>query len=141
MRAGPEAELFARYRARLSETISVVEIPDQPGAPAEMRRRENVALRAALPAKACVVALDLGGEAMDSETFARRLAGWRAAPVYFVIGGADGLDEATLARADATLSLGRLTWPHMLARVLLTEQLYRAQTIAQGHPYHRSQRP
>ncbi len=143
MRSGPEAELFARYRARLATPLTLTEIPEQNGPPADMHRRENLALRAALPAHAFVVALDLAGHAPDSAAFASQLAAWcaRQAPLYFVIGGADGLDAATLARANATLSLGNLTWPHLLARVLLVEQLYRAQTIRQGHPYHRARRP
>jgi len=61
--------------------------------------------------------------------------------VCFLIGGAEGLDASVLARADAVLSLGPLTWPHMLARAMLAEQLYRAQAIRTGHPYHRTGRP
>jgi len=65
----------------------------------------------------------------------------QARPVCFLIGGAEGLDASVLARADAVLSLGPLTWPHMLARAMLAEQLYRAQAIRTGHPYHRTGRP
>jgi 23S rRNA (pseudouridine1915-N3)-methyltransferase len=68
---------------------------------------------------------------------------WLAAgkPVCFVIGGAEGLDARVLARADATLSLGPQTWPHLLARVMLAEQIFRARAISAGHPYHRAGRP
>jgi 23S rRNA (pseudouridine1915-N3)-methyltransferase len=100
-------------------------------------------LRAALPPRAHAVALDQAGRGPDSAGFASLLAGWQSqqAPLCFVIGGAEGLDEATLAACAAALSLGPLTWPHLLCRVLLVEQLYRAQTILAGHPYHRSGRP
>ena len=79
----------------------------------------------------------------DSEELARLLERWLAAgrPVCFLIGGAEGLDAPVIARADYVLSLGRLTWPHFLARVMLAEQVYRARSIAAGHPYHRRGRP
>ncbi len=143
LRAGPEADLFARYAARLRPKLAVTELPDATGAPAEAKRREATALLAAIPVQATVIALDLVGQSPDSPELAALLAAWRALnrPLCFVIGGTEGLDRPVLDRADATLSLGRLTWPHLLARVLLAEQLYRAQTIATGHPYHRAGRP
>ena len=74
---------------------------------------------------------------------ARLLTGWleTARPVCFVIGGAEGLEARVLARADAVLSFGPQTWPHLLVRVMLAEQLFRARAIAAGHPYHRAGRP
>ena len=95
------------------------------------------------PTAAFVVALDSGGAMPDSEELARLLERWLAAgrPVCFLIGGAEGLDTQVIARADYMLSLGRLTWPHLLARAMLAEQVYRARSIAAGHPYHRSGRP
>ena len=143
LRDRPEAALFARYNARLRPTIAVTEIAEARGAPAEVKRREGEALRAAVPDGAFVVALDPHGAMPDSAELARLLERWLAAgrPVCFVIGGAEGLDAPVLARADFTLSLGRLTWPHFLARVMLAEQIYRARSIAAGHPYHRSGRP
>ena len=113
------------------------------GSAAEIRRREAVGLLAALPAAAFAVVLDLGGEAVDTETFAARLERWLEAgrPVCFVIAGAEGLDRSVLERADSVLSLGQLTWPHMLVRVMLAEQIFRARSIASGHPYHRAYRP
>ena len=141
--SGPEAALFARYAARLRPRLTVQEIAEARGSPAEIRLREATALLAALPANAFAVALDLGGAAPDSETLAASLTAWldRGKPVVFLIGGAEGLDARVLARADQTLSLGRLIWPHMLARVMLAEQLFRARAIAGGHPYHRAGRP
>jgi 23S rRNA (pseudouridine1915-N3)-methyltransferase len=142
-KSSPEAELFARYASRLRPALALTEIPEASGPPQEAKRRENNALRAAIPSNAHAVALDLGAPALDSKAFAVALARWQAlqAPLCFLIGGAEGLDEATLAQVSATLSLGPMTWPHMLARVMLVEQLYRAQTIMIGHPYHRSGRP
>jgi 23S rRNA (pseudouridine1915-N3)-methyltransferase len=144
-RAGrtPEAELVARYAERLRPKLRLVELPDGRGAPAECRRREGEALLAALPEHAFVVALDLGGKVLDTETFAARLGQWleTGRKLAFVIGGAEGFDRAVIDRADFVLSLGAMTWPHQLARAMLAEQIYRAQAIAAGHPYHRAGRP
>lgn len=142
-RQGPEAELFARYAARLRPALALTELPEGRGAPAEIKRREADALLGALPANAYAVALDLGGQMPDSAGLARMLARWRemGRPVCFLIGGAEGLDAGVLARADAALSLGPMTWPHFLARAMLAEQLFRAHGILTGHPYHREGRP
>lgn len=144
MKPGPEAALFAQYSARLRPPLAVTEIPEaRGGGAAELRRREGAALLAALPEGAFAVALDLGGEAPGSEGLAALLTRWEAAgrPLCFLVGGAEGLDPAVLARADHRLSLGPMTWPHALVRALLAEQLYRAQAIRAGHPYHRAWRP
>jgi 23S rRNA (pseudouridine1915-N3)-methyltransferase len=140
---GPEAELFNRYNTRLRPGFTVREIADGTGSPAEIKRREAAAILAAIPAGALVIALDLGGAVPSSEAFSARMTGWRESgrTPCFVIGGAEGLDAAVIARAEHTLSLGALTWPHMLVRVMLAEQVFRAQAIASGHPYHRSGRP
>lgn len=143
LRAGPEAELFAQYNARLRPPLAVTEIPEARGSAAEVRRREGEAILAALPEGALAVALDLGGTAPDSEGFARLLTRWQESgrPLAFLIGGAEGLDPAVLAHAEAKLALGPMTWPHFLVRGMLAEQLYRAQAIRDGHPYHRAWRP
>ena len=139
----PEAALVARYAARLRPKLPIMEIPDAPGAPAEAKRREGAGLLAALPDGAFAVALDRDGELPDSEAFAALLERWlgQSRPICFLLGGSEGLSRAVIDRADAVLSLGRLTWPHLLARAMLAEQLYRARTIATGHPYHRTGRP
>jgi 23S rRNA (pseudouridine1915-N3)-methyltransferase len=141
-RDGPEAELFARYSVRIRPALELTELPDGKGAPAEIRRREGEGLLAALPAHAFVVALDQAGETLDSMNLATRLEGWLslARPIRFLIGGAEGLDRPVLARADFLLSLGSMTWPHLLARAMLAEQIYRARSISVGHPYHRAGR-
>jgi 23S rRNA (pseudouridine1915-N3)-methyltransferase len=139
----PEASLFSRYAERMRPKLALTEIPEARGAPAEIKRREGAALLAALPGAAFTAALDQGGHAPDSAGFAALLDRWLALgrPVCFLVGGAEGLDAAVLARADVTLSLGALTWPHFLARAMLAEQLYRARSIVAGHPYHRPGRP
>ena len=90
-----------------------------------------------------MVALDGGGLAPDSLGLAKHLAKWTETgkKLAFIIGGAEGLDASVIARAGAKISLGALTWPHILVRPMLAEQIYRAQMINVGHPYHRSGRP
>ena len=135
--------MCARYLARLRPKLTVTELPDGHGAPAEIRRREAESLLSAVSVDAFAVALDLGGPAPSSEGLSALLEGWLGLgrPLAFLIGGAEGLAAPVLSRADHLLSLGPLTWPHMLVRVMLVEQLYRARAIAAGHPYHRASRP
>jgi 23S rRNA (pseudouridine1915-N3)-methyltransferase len=141
-RTGPARALFEDYRKRSAWPIELVEIAPQSRLPLPRRRAvEGERLLGALPQGALPVALDEHGRELDSTAFARRLARWRdegTAELAFLIGGADGLDAAVLARAAAVIALGRMTWPHRLVRVLLAEQLYRAQAILAGHPYHKS---
>ena len=143
MKPGPEAALFAQHNARLRPPLEVSEVAEARGSAAEIRRREGAALLAALPPTALLVVLDLGGRAPSSEALAALTTRWMEAarPLAFAIGGAEGLDEAVLSRAENALSLGPLTWPHFLVRGLLAEQLFRAQCIRDGHPYHRAWRP
>jgi len=140
LRPGPEATLFDRYASRLQPGLQVQELPEGAGAVAEAKRRESTALLAAVPPGAILVALDQGGAGPDSAGLARLLDRW-AGRACFAVGGADGLDASVTAAAAHVLSFGPLTWPHMLVRVLLAEQLYRAQCIQRGHPYHRAGRP
>ncbi len=143
LRAGPESDLFGRYNARLRPKLAVSEIPEANGSAGEIKRRESIALLAALADGAFAVALDLGGKCPTSEAFAVLLTNWSDAghKLAFLVGGAEGLDASVLERANYVLSLGPMTWPHMLVRVMLAEQIYRAQAIAAGHPYHRAGRP
>lgn len=140
---GPEADLFARYAERIKPRLELVALADGTGSAVEIKRREAALILGKLPAEAFLIALDQGGTTLDSQAFASQLASWQASgkSVVFVIGGAEGLDQAVLGRADAILSLGALTWPHMLVRAMLAEQIYRAQCILAGHPYHRAGRP
>ena len=119
----------------------IVELEEKRRLPApELKAREGELILAALPAGARLAALDEDGKQWSSREFAGRLAAWRDAgspTLAFAIGGADGLDRAVIERADAVMSLGAMTWPHLLVRGMLLEQLYRAQQILAGHPYHR----
>jgi 23S rRNA (pseudouridine1915-N3)-methyltransferase len=109
--------------------------------PPELMAREGELLRAACPQGATRVALDRRGKLLDSASFAKRLGTWRddgVADLAFLIGGADGHAEALLKDCALALSFGAMTWPHLLARAMLAEQIYRAQQILAGHPYHRA---
>jgi 23S rRNA (pseudouridine1915-N3)-methyltransferase len=121
--------------------VTLVEIEEKRRLPvAELKQREAELILAAVPPSARLVALAERGAPWTSRQFADRLASWRdsgVAGLAFAIGGADGLGQAVIDRADAVLSLGPMTWPHLLARSLLLEQLYRTQQILAGHPYHR----
>lgn len=142
LKAGPLAELCNEYRRRLPLPLEFREVEERrPLAGPARKAREGELILAQLPKGALLVALDEHGKTFDSAGFARQFAAWRQASgdnLAFVLGGADGLDEAVLARAQARLALGSLTWPHLLARAMLLEQLYRAHTILTGHPYHRA---
>ncbi len=141
LRNGPFGELQALYAARIVPRPALVELEARPRLPpARQKAREAELILEALPAGMPLVALDERGTAGSSREFAARLAAWRdrgTAELAFAIGGAEGLGTAVLDRAAATLSLGPMTWPHLLVRGMLLEQLYRAQQILAGHPYHR----
>jgi 23S rRNA (pseudouridine1915-N3)-methyltransferase len=104
------------------------------------RQEEGKAMLAAVPAQTIVVALDVRGKAWSTQTLVARLQDWLQAgrDIALLLGGPDGLAEECLARADMHWSLSPLTLPHALVRVLLAEQLYRAWSVVQGHPYHRA---
>lgn len=141
--SAPEAALFARYAERLKPALGLVALADGRGGPGEIKAREGAAILAAVPAGAVLVALDQGGVADTTEAFAARLGRWREAgrDVAFTIGGAEGHDRAVLDRAAHVMSLGPATWPHLLARAMLAEQIFRADSLLRGHPYHRAGRP
>jgi 23S rRNA (pseudouridine1915-N3)-methyltransferase len=106
----------------------------------QLKAREGELIVGALPASAPFVALDERGVQWSSRALAEQIAIWRdrgSPELAFAIGGADGLHSMVLDRADVILSLGSMTWPHLLVRGMLLEQLYRAQQILAGHPYHR----
>ena len=145
-RTGPLRDLYEDYAGRVdglrfgrTELREVEERRTLP--PLELKAREADLLSQSIPKGATVVALDARGQSLSSEAFAARLGKWRDAGVAdlaFAVGGADGLDKAIIDKAAFVLSLGAMTWPHLLARAMLAEQIYRAATILQGHPYHRA---
>lgn len=146
-RTGPLRALYEDYAGRIDGTrlfgrIDLREVEERRTLPpAELKAREADLLSQSIPKGATLVALDGRGQSLSSEAFAGRLARWRDAGIAdlaFAIGGADGLDKPILDRAALVLSLGAMTWPHLLVRVMLAEQIYRAATILQGHPYHRA---
>ncbi|MCR8724261.1 23S rRNA (pseudouridine(1915)-N(3))-methyltransferase RlmH [Frigidibacter sp. ROC022] len=144
LRAGPELALTKDYLERFGKTgralglgpARVVEV-DAKGAG---QSAEGTLLSRAIPDGAVICCLDERGKLLSSPDFAALLAGWRdqgRPDVAFVIGGADGIAPDLRDRADSAISFGPMVWPHMLARVMLTEQLYRATQILAGTPYHR----
>ena len=144
-RAGPERALYDDYARRLREAPELIEVEDKRKSDVATRvAREAELLRARIPAGAVTIALDGSGRSLSSEDLATRMRTWResAVPaVAFIIGGADGLARDIVTGADLALSLGAITWPHMLVRVMLAEQIYRAEAINAGHPYHRAGPP
>jgi 23S rRNA (pseudouridine1915-N3)-methyltransferase len=142
LRDPPSRALFDEYAGRLQWRLGVREVElKRPLPPDESRAEEGRLLLAAVPSGAVLIALDERGAAWNSADFARRIGRWRddgMEHLVFAIGGADGHGPAVIDRADHLLAFGCMTWPHRLARVMLVEQLYRAQQILAGHPYHRA---
>ena len=139
-RAGPFKDIERLYAERITIQLELREIEERRKlSPAEMKAREGALLSAAVPKGATVVALDGRGTQLSSADFAKRFDAWRqsSSDIAFVIGGAEGLADTVLKRASLVLSLGAMTWPHLLVRGMLLEQIYRAQQILAGHPYHR----
>src|SRR5204863_4300041 len=140
MRRGPLADLQALYAGRIVPPPVIVELEEKRRLPpAQLKAREAELILAALPAGAALISLDERGDAWSSQGLTDRLAAWRdrgTGVLAFAIGGAEGLGSAVTEHADAVLSLGPMTWPHLLARCMLLEQLYRVQQILAGHPYH-----
>lgn len=137
---------FAEYAGRMPRDMALTlhALPNPASSRAldtsTLRRLEGQALLAAVPGQALVVALDEGGDVVDTQAMAGRLARWQQSgrDVALVIGGAAGLDDAVRERADWVWSLSPLTFPHMLVRILVAEQIYRAWSLLNNHPYHRA---
>ena len=145
LRAGPEADLVNDYLSRIDKIgravgigpASIQEVEAKKGGMAA----EAVLLEKATQGLRPLIALDERGKTLSSPEFAAKLGDWRDqgfGTATFIIGGADGIDPALRAKVDMSLSFGRMVWPHMLVRVMLAEQLYRATSILTGSPYHRT---
>ena len=139
---GPERDLYEHYAGRIRWPLVLRELEEKRKLLApQLMQREGELLLDAAPAGATLVMLDRRGKVLDSEAFAARLGSWRdnsVSDVAFLIGGADGHTETMLKKASLVLSFGAMTWPHLLARGMLAEQIYRAQQLLAGHPYHRA---
>lgn len=146
LRAGPEKALIDDYLKRFEKTgrglslgpASFLEVDDRKGGG---MAGEAALLRRAVPTGALICALDERGTVETSPQFASRIADWRdqgRSDLAFVIGGADGIDPTLRSEADHLLSFGSMVWPHIMVRVMLAEQLYRAASILSGGPYHRT---
>lgn len=146
LRGGPEAALIDDYLTRFDRSgrglglgpAKITEVEDKRGGG---MAAEAALLEKSVPNGALVMTMDERGKTLTSPQFAEQLAGWRdqgRQDLAIVIGGADGIDPGLRARADYSLSFGKMVWPHMLVRVMLAEQLYRAASILAGAPYHRA---
>ena len=141
LKSGPERDLVAKFAKRIAWPFDIREVEERRKLPdAERRAREGELLAGACPDGAIRVALDERGKSLTSSEMAKKIGEWRDSgrDIAFLIGGADGLSREIRDSADIVLSFGIQTWPHMLARALLVEQIYRAQEILAGHPYHRA---
>lgn len=137
----PYSQLYDEYTKRLPWVVTLRELEEKKPLPIDQRKaREAELLLDACADAHRIIALDERGKDMTSPALAQRIGDWQQggdSRIAFVIGGQDGLDARVRDRADLVLSFGSLTWPHMLVRPLLAEQLYRVYTILTNHPYHR----
>ena len=137
----PEEALINDYISKTRWPVEIKEVEEKRTLPVdELKSAESELLLRALPTDTKIVALDERGETLSSRELAGRLRTWQdsgVGTVAFLIGGANGHSETLRQRADLKLSFGRMTLPHMLMRVVLAEQIYRAKTILDGHPYHK----
>ena len=137
----PEKALYELYEKRIQPPLQLKEVEEKKRlSVAERTRREGQLLLNAVPDGARIVVLDGIGTGLSSRALAETLRRWRddgARSTAFLIGESNGHGQAVLQRANLKLSLGPQTWPHMMVRAMLAEQLYRVQAILSGHPYHR----
>ena len=142
LKDGPEHDLIQKYSKRLQWKLNIKQLVIKKNlSSAELKTAEADLIRTALIPGAPLVALDERGQNLTSEQFARKIQKFEVngvSDLNFCIGGAQGLDETIRMQAEWLISFGALTWPHMLVRGMLLEQLYRAQQILAGHPYHKA---
>ncbi|MCQ2914519.1 MAG: 23S rRNA (pseudouridine(1915)-N(3))-methyltransferase RlmH [Alphaproteobacteria bacterium] len=141
IKPGPETALIDKYVKQTKWPVVIKEFEDKKaGTDDEHKKREGEMLLSAIPSGAKIVALDERGKIMSSPDFAKIMGKWESegvSTVAFLIGGAFGHNDETRKKANMLLAFGQMTWPHFLARAMLTEQIYRAKSILDGHPYHK----
>ncbi len=141
-KSGPELDLLTLYKNRLTVPLDIKEFETKPALPLEKRKAlEAELLLSPFSGTDFIVALDERGQSLSSQDLAKTIDRAQVESfksMGFIIGGADGLDKSVRQRANITLSLGSMTWPHMLVRPLIVEQIYRALCILSNHPYHRN---
>jgi len=133
-KGSPEDEIIKRYQERLKWDLQIKEKDNS------TKAEEAKFLQSCINPNAKVIVLDERGKNMTSTELSDTIAGWMnegTSEICFLIGGADGHLETTRKKADLVLSFGKLTFPHILMRAILAEQIYRVETIISGHPYHR----
>ena len=134
LKQGPEKDLLEQYRKRITWPLTIIELNPRKPSDTSSLILENI------PDSSAVIALDERGKNLNSLEFSGLIQNYLDSGVKnlsFLIGGADGFEETIRSKADHLISFGRLTWPHMVVRALLVEQLYRSQQIINRHPYHR----
>jgi len=141
-RGGPLQALYSEYAGRASWPLTLKEVEEKKALKGDqLKAKEAGLLMKAIPNGARIIALHERGHELSSVEFSNLLTGFAdegVQDVAFLIGGADGHSKTTLDRADRLLSLGKMTWPHLMVRGLLAEQIYRAASIKNNHPYHRA---
>jgi len=134
------SDMIAEYSKRLSSKLELVDLHPNQNLNTELQKeKEGQDIIKQLTPGSFVVAMDPHGKQLSSEEFAATINAWQlnSKQISFVIGGAYGLSNEVKQRADTLLSLSKMTMPHRIAKLVLVEQIYRAQTISQGHPYHK----
>lgn len=140
LKRGPLFELYNDYIKKLKWSFTLHEVESKYRDPATMTKDEHQRIQSLIDPSAFVIVMDERGNGLKSLDFAKTIENLQNTAenhIQFIIGGADGLSDEIRGRANLLLSFGQQTWPHMLARIMLIEQIYRAQQILAGHPYHR----
>ena len=140
LKKGAYLELIENYKKRIQWNLNIYELESKHSDPKKSQKDEEEKILKHIDNQAVVIALDERGDGLKSLDFAKTLENFKNNGenyIQFIVGGADGLTPEVRNRADVLLSFGQQTWPHLLARVMLLEQIYRAQQILSGHPYHR----
>ena len=141
MKKGSEKDLWDLYAKRLKWSLVLKEVEEKNAfGSQEIKRKEAELLFSKVPKGAFLIAMDQSGLLLSSPGFAKKISFWQDSGIRdlaIVVGGSEGLDQTVIDKANLTIAMGKMTWPHMLARILLLEQIYRAQCILGNHPYHK----